>query len=169
MRFNKTKSFWFLTNWRDYAAFFFHTIFVCWFRLECASTWIPGLSSSWPSISCCNRIHSQLHSRAFPSLPGRSPAGMPSFRVCHSTHVSVGWTFWYPAWLLSLSLPWLFLAHCTVIGVCYSHSKVKFVLTLDSLHCQPFVKTPVSSGSLTFWRGLFNRSVCFLTKNNSLS
>ncbi len=28
--------------------------------------------------------------------------------VCHSTHVSIGWTFPHPAWLVTLSLPWLF-------------------------------------------------------------
>uniref|UniRef100_A0A672Q2U1 Phospholipid-transporting ATPase n=1 Tax=Sinocyclocheilus grahami TaxID=75366 RepID=A0A672Q2U1_SINGR len=49
-------------------------------------------------------------------------------------------------------------------------SLVQFVLTVDSLHCQPFMKTPVSSGSLTFWRGCLNCSLilCLFLDNEQL-
>lgn len=51
--------------------FTIHFLFICCFldwNVPVLGSQVSGLSSSWPSITCCNKIHSQLHSRAFPSL-----------------------------------------------------------------------------------------------------
>lgn len=121
-----------------YFPFSVYLLFLDW-NVPVLGSQVSGLSSSWPSITCCNKIHSQLHSRAFPLLQGRSPAGMPSFTVSHRTCLTIGWTvrtqhdvcYCHRRDSVSLYCNW-----------CLSHTGVQYVLTVDSLHCRPFMKTP---------------------------